>query len=104
MSSVTVIPSGVQPSGVLQKTIAVGAQSVQITLEPLPNEPVPAWQVTAICGGTKLVHRHTIGATSGQIGSYTAASLQAEIDTLRGSVANQAAAIEAVRQLGAGLT
>src|ERR1700726_4316043 len=103
MSSVSVIPSGTAEPAPLDKTLTVGTQSVQVTLESLPDEPVPAWHITAVCGGTTVEHRHTIGAVSGQIGSYDITSLQAEIDAVRLDVATKAAAIEAVRQLAAGL-
>ena len=92
------------PSASLVKTIAVGALNVQVTLTPLPNEPMPAWHITAVVGGTKVEQRHTIGATSGQIGTYDQASLQAEIDAVRLAVATAAAQIESVRQLAQGLT
>jgi hypothetical protein len=96
---------GIAASPTVQvKQIAVGAQNVQVTLTSLPDEPMPSWHITAVVGGTRIDHRHTIGATSGQIGSYTQASLQAEIDAVRLAVATMAANIESVRVMGGSLT
>lgn len=86
------------------KTIVVNGQNVQVTLTPLPNEPMLSWEITAVCGSTTQTQRHTIGAASGEIGSYTQASLQAEIDAVRLAVATAAANIEAARLLAANVT
>ena len=104
MASVSAMPGSAAAPNVLVKTIAVGALNVQVTLMPLPNEPVPSWHVTAVVGNTKVEQRHSIGASSGQIGVYDLPTLQAELDAVRLAVATSAANIESVRQLAQQLT
>lgn len=84
--------------------IAANGLTVAVAVAMVPNEPVPVFEVTAKIGGTTLKRRHTIGAVSGSVATYTQASLQAEIDAVKTALANDAAAIEAVRQLGANVT
>ncbi len=84
--------------------VASNGLTVAVAVSMLPTEPVPVFELVAKVGGTTLKRRHTIGAVSGQIAAYTQASLQAEIDALKTAIANDAAAIEAVRQLGANVT
>jgi hypothetical protein len=60
--------------------------------------------LTATVGETVYTFPHTVGAISGQIALYTAASLQAEIDGLKPQVADFASKLEIARLLGKSIT
>ena len=78
----------------ITKQLTAVELTVDVTIEDMPDD---VYRFTSICGETTAVNNHTIGAASGEIGDYDAASLEAELDERAAYFADAVARREKLR-------
>jgi hypothetical protein len=81
-------------------TITVNGIGVETQIAELADSPVPAYSIVARAGQTVYETRHSIGATSGEIGRYDLAALHSALTDREQRAAEFVASVENIRQLG----